>query len=112
MLERARSGINKNPPPPSQIVTVTAFGIPEIQSFVQGDEVHMPTVFLQLMAEIAVSTTRGVLYERHRGTALHGALIPLAWGGFPDKPTMAFTQDAKVIDWVPTIILGKERPTS
>lgn len=79
----------------SKIVTSTTFDVPNLKDYIKGDEIQLPTVFLQLMSEIATSTTRGALHMLHKGTPLHTALIPLASVGFPATDMIAFTQQAE-----------------
>lgn len=70
----------------SEIVTLTTFDIENMTDYIIGDELHIPNIFLIFMTEIATSSTRGVMYDRHRGTPLGREVMPLAAANFPDQP--------------------------
>lgn len=63
------------------------FGIENFASFVNSEtkKVDFPKPFLTSLNSIALSTTRGIMFDQFRGTFLNGAILPILDPTFLEK---------------------------
>jgi len=63
------------------------FGIDNFASFVNSDtkKVDFPKPFITSLNSIALSTTRGIMFDQFRGTFLNGAILPILDPTFLEK---------------------------
>ena len=63
------------------------FGIDNFASFVNSEtkKVDFPKPFITSLNSIALSTTRGIMFDQFRGTFLNGAILPILDPTFLEK---------------------------
>lgn len=63
------------------------FGIDNFASFVNSEtkKVDLPKPFITSLNSIALSTTRGIMFDQFRGTFLNGAILPILDPTFLEK---------------------------
>lgn len=63
------------------------FGIDNFTSFVNSEtkKVDLPKPFITSLNSIALSTTRGIMFDQFRGTFLNGAILPILDPTFLEK---------------------------
>ncbi|MEM3091529.1 MAG: hypothetical protein QXD05_00125 [Candidatus Pacearchaeota archaeon] len=62
-----------------ELITRISYEIKELEKLQKSDdkEINLPDIFVTTLISISISTTRGILSEKTKGTFLEGAYLPI-----------------------------------